>query len=50
MIDALKVIETLPNGANVAYGFVNATIALPLIGARLASGRRCAYGRTERLL
>ena len=38
MIDALKVVETLPNSANVAYGFVNATIALPVIGSSLASG------------
>jgi hypothetical protein len=28
----------LPNSANVAYGFVNATIALPVIGSSLASG------------
>jgi hypothetical protein len=49
MIDALKVVETLPNSANVAYGFVNATIALPVIGASLASGDDGASLKTELL-
>jgi hypothetical protein len=49
MIDALKVVETLPNSANVAYGFVNATIALPVIGSSLASGDDGAALKTELL-
>jgi hypothetical protein len=49
MIDALKVVETLPSGANVAYGFVNGAIALPVIGASLASGDDGASLKTELL-
>jgi hypothetical protein len=49
MIDALKVVETLPNSANVAYGFVNAAIALPVIGSSLASGDDGARLKTELL-
>jgi hypothetical protein len=47
MIDALKVIETLPNSANVAYGFVNGTVALPAIGSSLAAGDDGAGLETE---
>jgi VCBS repeat-containing protein len=47
MIDALKVIETLPNSANVAYGFVNGTVALPAIGSSLAAGDDGGRLKTE---
>lgn len=49
MIDALKVVETLPNSANVAYGFFNATISLPVIGSGIASGDDGATLKTELL-
>jgi VCBS repeat-containing protein len=38
MLDALQVIETLPNSSSVAFGFENTAIALPKIGAQLAEG------------
>lgn len=47
MTDALKVVETLPSGANVAYGLVNGAVALPAIGARLADGDIDASLKTE---
>jgi hypothetical protein len=47
MIDALKVVETLPNSSNVAYGFVNGTVMLPVIGAKLADGDTDASLKTE---
>jgi hypothetical protein len=49
MIDALQVIETLPASANVAYGFVNGTIAMPVIAASLASGDDGGKLKTELL-
>jgi hypothetical protein len=49
MIDALKVVETLPNSATAVYGFVNGAIALPVIGAGLASTDDGGRLRTELL-
>lgn len=47
MIDALQVVETLPNSTSVAYGFVNGKVALPAINTRLADGDTEATLKTE---
>jgi hypothetical protein len=47
MLDALKVVETMPSSASVAYGFVNGTVALPAIGSKLANGDTDATLKTE---
>jgi hypothetical protein len=47
MIDALKVVETLPNSANLVYGFANSDVKLPSIGSRLAPGDVDASLKTE---
>jgi hypothetical protein len=47
MIDALKVVETLPSSATVAYGLVNGKVSLPAIGAKLANGDTDATLKTE---
>jgi hypothetical protein len=47
MIDALKVVETLPSSATTAYGFVNGTVSLPVIGSKLADGDVDARLKTE---
>jgi hypothetical protein len=47
MVDAIKVVETMPSSTGVAYGFVNGAVALPAIGARLANGDTDATVKTE---
>jgi len=47
MIDALQIIETLPASANLAYGFANGNIALPVIAASLATGDDGGKLKTE---
>jgi hypothetical protein len=49
MIDALKVIETLPDSASVAYGLENGTVVLPCISAQLATGDTGATLKAELL-
>lgn len=49
MIDALKVIETLPDSASTVYGFVNGNIVLPSITAQLAAGDTGATLKAELL-
>lgn len=47
MLDALKVVETLPSTATTSYGLVNGKVALPVIGAKLANGDTDATLKTQ---
>ncbi|WP_332879520.1 hypothetical protein [Massilia sp. S19_KUP03_FR1] len=49
MIDTTESRQTLPASANVAYGFINGAIVLPVLGASLAIGDDGGKLKTELL-